>query len=43
LQRAAKLSSAAYTGCVGSAFDVTITKQISDLATDTQVPWPVVH
>ncbi|RHZ60371.1 putative alkaline lipase [Aspergillus thermomutatus] len=36
LQRAAELSSAAYTGCLGSAFDVTITKQIYDLATDTQ-------
>ncbi|KAF3386251.1 putative feruloyl esterase A [Penicillium rolfsii] len=36
LQRAAKLSSAAYTGCLGSAFDVTITKQINNLLTDTQ-------
>lgn len=37
MQRAAQLSSAAYTGCTGSAFDVTITKQINDIATDTQV------
>lgn len=37
MQRAAELSSAAYTGCLGSAFDVTITKQINDVATDTQV------
>jgi hypothetical protein len=37
LQRAAKLSSAAYTGCLGSAFDVTITKQIYNGLTDTQV------
>jgi hypothetical protein len=37
LQRAADLSSAAYTGCTGSAFDVTITKQINDATTDTQV------
>lgn len=37
MQRAAELSSAAYTGCIGSAFDVTITKQINDVATDTQV------
>ncbi|CAI7610514.1 unnamed protein product [Penicillium pancosmium] len=36
LARAAKLSSAAYTGCVGKAFDVTITKQIRDTLTDTQ-------
>ncbi|CRG91789.1 putative feruloyl esterase A [Talaromyces islandicus] len=36
LQRAAKLSSAAYTGCTGSAFDVTITKQLNDAATNTQ-------
>ncbi|KAJ5625745.1 lipase [Penicillium lagena] len=36
LQRAADLSSAAYTGCTGSAFDVTITKQINDAITDTQ-------
>ncbi|KAJ5692876.1 hypothetical protein N7462_002299 [Penicillium macrosclerotiorum] len=49
LQRAAKLSSAAYTGCIGSAFDVTITKQIYDIATDTQImkgissPWSAVH
>jgi hypothetical protein len=37
LQRAAKLSSAAYTGCLGTAFDVTITKQIYNVITDTQV------
>jgi hypothetical protein len=37
LQRAAKLSSAAYTGCLGTAFDVTITKQIYNGITDTQV------
>ncbi|CEJ56147.1 hypothetical protein PMG11_02367 [Penicillium brasilianum] len=36
LQRAAKLSSAAYTGCLGTAFDVTITKQIYNALTDTQ-------
>ncbi|GLA42169.1 hypothetical protein AnigIFM63309_010497 [Aspergillus niger] len=36
LHRAAQLSSAAYTGCTGSAFDVTITKQINELVTDTQ-------
>ncbi|KAF5015636.1 hypothetical protein F66182_12957 [Fusarium sp. NRRL 66182] len=36
MQRAAELSSAAYTGCLGTAFDVTITKQINDVATDTQ-------
>ncbi|KAJ5386552.1 hypothetical protein N7509_009093 [Penicillium cosmopolitanum] len=36
LARAAKLSSAAYTGCIGKAFDVTITKQIRDTLTDTQ-------
>ncbi|KAJ5888609.1 hypothetical protein N7495_008650 [Penicillium taxi] len=36
LQRAANLSSAAYTGCSGSAFDITITKQINDNASDTQ-------
>ncbi|KAJ5687178.1 hypothetical protein N7536_009797 [Penicillium majusculum] len=35
LHRAAKLSSAAYTGCIGKAFDVTITKRIYDLLTDT--------
>ncbi|OQE38498.1 hypothetical protein PENCOP_c008G04758 [Penicillium coprophilum] len=35
LQRAAKLSSAAYSGCIGKAFDVTITKRIYDLLTDT--------
>jgi hypothetical protein len=37
LQRAAKLSSAAYSGCVGKAFDVTITKTIRDVLTDTNV------
>jgi hypothetical protein len=37
MSRAAQLSSAAYTGCLGTAFDVTITKQINDAATDTQV------
>ncbi|CAG8907753.1 unnamed protein product [Penicillium egyptiacum] len=36
LQRAAQLSSAAYTGCTGSAFDITITKKIHDTLTDTQ-------
>ncbi|PYH41787.1 putative alkaline lipase [Aspergillus saccharolyticus JOP 1030-1] len=36
LHRAAQLSSAAYTGCTGTAFDVTITKQLNDLVTDTQ-------
>ncbi|KAJ6115593.1 hypothetical protein N7523_006010 [Penicillium sp. IBT 18751x] len=35
LHRAADLSSAAYTGCIGTAFDVTITKTITDLLTDT--------
>ncbi|OKO90325.1 hypothetical protein PENSUB_13458 [Penicillium subrubescens] len=35
LQRAAKLSSAAYSGCLGTAFDVTITKQIYNGFTDT--------
>ncbi|PWY64262.1 lipase [Aspergillus heteromorphus CBS 117.55] len=34
--RTAQLSSAAYTGCIGTAFDVTITKQINELSTDTQ-------
>lgn len=37
LQRAADLSSAAYTGCLGTAFDVTITKQIYDAATNAKV------
>lgn len=37
LQRAAKLSSAAYAACQGTAFDVTITKQINNAITDTQV------
>lgn len=41
LQRAAKLSSAAYTGCLGTAFDVTITKQIYNALTDTQVINPL--
>ncbi|THC94814.1 hypothetical protein EYZ11_005721 [Aspergillus tanneri] len=36
LQRAAYLSSAAYSGCKDTAFDVTITKQIHDFITDTQ-------
>ncbi|CRG91922.1 Lipase [Talaromyces islandicus] len=36
LQRAALLSSAAYSGCIGSAFDINITKQIRDIVTDTQ-------
>ncbi|KAJ5092880.1 hypothetical protein N7456_008741 [Penicillium angulare] len=36
LQRAAQLSSAAYTGCTGTAFDVTITKQIYDAATNAK-------
>ncbi|OJJ45159.1 hypothetical protein ASPZODRAFT_18065 [Penicilliopsis zonata CBS 506.65] len=36
LQRSAELSSAAYTGCTGTAFDVTITLQINDAETDTQ-------
>ncbi|KOS38450.1 hypothetical protein ACN38_g10735 [Penicillium nordicum] len=35
LERAAKLASAAYTGCIGKAFDVTITKRIYDFLTDT--------
>lgn len=37
MRRAAQLSSAAYTGCLGTAFDVTITKRINDVITDTQV------
>ncbi|OJJ47882.1 hypothetical protein ASPZODRAFT_151313 [Penicilliopsis zonata CBS 506.65] len=36
LQRAAELSSAAYTGCTGTAFDVTVTKSLNDATTDTQ-------
>jgi len=36
LHRAADLSSAAYSGCTGSAFDVTITLQLDNLGTDTQ-------
>ncbi|KAL4890145.1 Alpha/Beta hydrolase protein [Aspergillus ambiguus] len=36
LQRAAKLSSAAYTGCLGKAFDITITKQLNSIIDDTQ-------
>jgi Lipase (class 3) len=36
LHRAAQLSSAAYSGCQGSAFGVTITHQLSNGATDTQ-------
>ncbi|KAJ5793697.1 hypothetical protein N7457_000296 [Penicillium paradoxum] len=35
LRRAAQLSSAAYSGCIGKAFDVTITKTIYDMLTDT--------
>lgn len=42
-QRAAELSSEANTGCVASAFDVTITKQIYNLVTDSQMPCPIVH
>ena len=37
LRRAAELSSAAYSACQGKAFDVTITQQINNIATDTQV------
>ncbi|MCJ1331821.1 hypothetical protein MMC10_008513 [Thelotrema lepadinum] len=36
LRRAAELSSAAYSACQGKAFDVTITQQINNIATDTQ-------
>ncbi|KAJ5711099.1 hypothetical protein N7488_005255 [Penicillium malachiteum] len=36
LVRAADLSSAAYTGCLGTAFDVTITKQIYDGTTNAK-------
>ncbi|KAJ5613817.1 hypothetical protein N7528_007471 [Penicillium herquei] len=36
LVRAADLSSAAYTGCLGTAFDVTITKQIYDATTNAK-------
>ncbi|KAL9618022.1 MAG: hypothetical protein Q9160_007211 [Pyrenula sp. 1 TL-2023] len=36
LSRAAGLSSGAYSACSGRAFDVTITRQINNLATDTQ-------
>ena len=42
LQRAAKLSSAAYIGCAGKAFDVTITKKINNILTDTQVDMRIV-
>ncbi|KAJ5480404.1 hypothetical protein N7530_005913 [Penicillium desertorum] len=35
LHRAAQLSSAAYSGCRGNAFDVTITKRINDILTGT--------
>lgn len=35
LRRSAQLSSAAYSGCRGTAFDVTITKTIRDALTDT--------
>lgn len=37
LHRSAQLSSAAYSGCAGTAFDITITKTIYDAATDTNV------
>lgn len=37
LQRAAQLSSAAYTDCNGTAFDIRITKKINEVSTDTQV------
>ncbi|KAB8247441.1 Alpha/Beta hydrolase protein [Aspergillus flavus] len=37
LQRAAKLSSAAYANCDTNAYDITITKHINDIATGTQV------
>ena len=37
LHRAAQLSSAAYSGCRGNAFDVTITKRIDHLLTGTDV------
>ncbi|KAJ5760506.1 lipase [Penicillium odoratum] len=36
LQRAAELSSAAFTGCTGTAFDITITKQVYDLTTNAK-------
>ncbi|PKY02924.1 putative lipase [Aspergillus campestris IBT 28561] len=36
LHRAAQLSSAAYSGCIGKAFDVKITKKIDHLLTGTQ-------
>ncbi|KAJ6167701.1 hypothetical protein N7497_000544 [Penicillium chrysogenum] len=36
LRRAAQLSSAAYTGCTGTAFDITITKKLHDTLTDAQ-------
>ncbi|KAL4860881.1 hypothetical protein BDV12DRAFT_191444 [Aspergillus spectabilis] len=36
LHRAAQLSSVAYTGCIGTAFDITITKQLNNLISDTQ-------
>lgn len=37
LHRAAQLSSAAYSDCQNQAFDVTITKQLDDHETGTQV------
>jgi hypothetical protein len=37
LHRAAQLSSAAYSGCRGNAFDVTITKRVNDILTGTDV------
>lgn len=37
LRRSAQLSSAAYSGCSGTAFDITVTKTIRDTLTDTDV------
>ena len=37
LRRSAQLSSTAYTGCIGKAFNVSITKTIYDALTDTHV------
>ena len=37
LRRAAQLSSGAYSACQGRAFDVTITRQLNNFGTDTQV------
>lgn len=39
MQRAAKLLSAVYTDCTGTAFDVTITTQLDNITTDTQVSY----